>query len=168
MTFEELLYEVEPALQRYVHFQIGNRQDAEDILQETRFAAFRSFGSLKEQQNFRAWIIGIARRKCADYYRSRKPELPLDELPEDALTQSLHGLVTHRPFGKRSTSSATGTKRSCGCSTLRTCRRRGSPICSASPWARSKAACTLRNSISKNVIRIHRKEKKLCLRKCRK
>ena len=63
MTFEELLYEVEPALQRFVRFQIGNRQDAEDVLQETRLAAFRSFGSLREQQNFRAWIVGIARRK---------------------------------------------------------------------------------------------------------
>lgn len=97
MTFEALLHEVEPALQRFVRFQIGNKQDAEDVLQETRLAAFRSFGSLREQQNFRAWIIGIARRKCADYYRSRKPEVPLDELPEDALTQSLHGLVYTSP-----------------------------------------------------------------------
>ncbi|MBR4727541.1 MAG: RNA polymerase sigma factor [Clostridia bacterium] len=97
MTFEELLREVEPALQRFVRFQIGNRQDAEDLLQETRLAAFQSFGALREQQNFKAWIVGIARRKCADYYRSRKPELPLDELPEGALTQSLHGLVYPSP-----------------------------------------------------------------------
>ena len=27
MTFEELLNETEPALQRYVRFQIGNKQD---------------------------------------------------------------------------------------------------------------------------------------------
>lgn len=30
LTFEELLQEVEPALQRYVSFQIGNRQDVEE------------------------------------------------------------------------------------------------------------------------------------------
>lgn len=97
MTFEELLREVEPALQRFVRFQIANRQDAEDVLQETRLAAFRAFGSLRDQQNFRAWIIGVARRKCADWYRGRRPELPLDELPEGALTQSLHGLVYASP-----------------------------------------------------------------------
>ena len=97
MTFEELLQDVEPALQRFVRFQIGHKQDAEDILQETRLAAFRSFSSLRDQRNFRAWVVGIARCKCADYYRLRKPELPLDELPEDALTQSLHGLVSPSP-----------------------------------------------------------------------
>ena len=97
MTFEELLCETEPALQRFVRFQIGNKQDAEDVLQETRLAAFRYFGSLKDQQNFRAWIIGIARRKCADHFRYRKPEIALDELPEGALTQSLHGLVYRSP-----------------------------------------------------------------------
>ena len=97
MTFEELLREVEPALQRFVCFQIANKQDAEDVLQETRLAAFRAFGSLRDQQNFRAWIIGVARRKCADHYRGRRPEIPLDELPESALTQSLHGLVYASP-----------------------------------------------------------------------
>ena len=97
MTFEELLCEVDPALQRFVRFQIGNKHDAEDVLQETRLAAFQAFGSLREQQSFRAWIVGIARRKCADYYRLRKPELPLDELPEGALSQSLYGLVYPSP-----------------------------------------------------------------------
>ncbi len=97
MTFEELLREVEPALQRFVRFQIGNRQDAEDVLQETRLAAFRAFGALRDRQNFRAWIVEIARRKCADYYRGRKPEIPLDELPENTLTQSLHGLTYSSP-----------------------------------------------------------------------
>lgn len=97
MTFEDLLREVDPALQRFVRFQIANRQDAEDVLQETRLAAFRAFGSLRDQQNFRAWIVGIARRKCADHYRGRKPEVPLDELPEGVLTQSLHGLVYTSP-----------------------------------------------------------------------
>ena len=57
----------------------------------------RAFGSLRDRQNFRAWVVGIARRKCADYYRARKPEVPLDELPEGALTQSLHGLVYTSP-----------------------------------------------------------------------
>ena len=97
MTFEELLREVEPALQRFVRFQIEKKQDAEDVLQETRLAAFRSFGSLKDQQLFRAWIIGVARHKCADYYRTRQPAVSLDELSEDTLTQSLHGLVYMSP-----------------------------------------------------------------------
>ena len=56
MTFEELFREVEPALRRFVRFRIESKQDAEDILQETRLAAFRAFASLNDLQDFRALI----------------------------------------------------------------------------------------------------------------
>ena len=45
MTFEDLLREAEPALQRFVRFQIGSRQDAEDVLQETCPPCATSAGS---------------------------------------------------------------------------------------------------------------------------
>ena len=97
MTFEELLGGVEPALQRFVAFRIGHRQDAEDILQEVRLSAFRGFDAVKDPALFKAWIIGIARNKCADYYRRRSVELSLEELPEQRLTQSRYGLVLDSP-----------------------------------------------------------------------
>ena len=91
MTFEALLAEVEPALQRFVRFRVGNAQDAEDVLQETRLAAFRGFSALRDPATFRAWIIGIARNKCADHFRSRPSTVSLDALPEEALIQSRFG-----------------------------------------------------------------------------
>lgn len=97
MTFEELLMGVEPALRRYVNFKIRHPQDAQDVLQETRLAAFRGYDTLKDPASFKAWIVGIARNKCADYYRMRPAELPLDEIAEAQLVNSRHGLVWDTP-----------------------------------------------------------------------
>lgn len=80
MTFEELLIMNEPALERFVKFKISSKHDAEDVLQEVRLAAFRSFEKLRDESNFKAWLIGIARRKCADYFRSRTFDVSLDAL----------------------------------------------------------------------------------------
>ena len=92
MDFEGLLAEAEPALTRFVRFRIGRREDADDVLQEVRLAAFRGFAELKDESCFKAWLIGIARRKCADHFRGSKDELPLEaalELP----SQSIVGVV---------------------------------------------------------------------------
>ena len=100
MTFEELLLRAEPALQRFVLFRVDHRQDAEDILQEVRLCAYRGFDTLKDPSMFKAWIIGIARNKCADYYRNKTVELTLDEIPEENLTQSRYGLVWDSPVSE--------------------------------------------------------------------
>ena len=80
--FEALLRAQLPVLRRYVHFHIGNFHDAEDVLQEICVAAAANYG---QQRDFKPWLLGIARYKCADYYRRRRPELPVDTLPERAL-----------------------------------------------------------------------------------
>lgn len=68
------------AVDRFVRFRISNPQDAEDVLQEVYAAACASWPTLRDPSRFRAWVIGIARNKCADilrrHYRIR--ELPLD------------------------------------------------------------------------------------------
>lgn len=69
MDFESLLCEHKAAIERFVHFHISNRQDAEDVLQETFLTAFRKFDTLKNKACFKAWLLSVARNKCNDYYR---------------------------------------------------------------------------------------------------
>ncbi|MDE6709421.1 MAG: RNA polymerase sigma factor, partial [Oscillospiraceae bacterium] len=95
--FEILLAECQTALERYVRYRIPNRTDSDDVLQEIMLAAFRQFDRLKNRKNFKAWIIGIARNKCNDYYRSKRDTVCIDELPESLLVQSIHGLVEYSP-----------------------------------------------------------------------
>ena len=84
--FEALLASCRTAVERWVRSRLSNPADADDILQETYMAAFRGFPLLRNQTAFLPWILSIARRKYADWYRGqiRRKEILLDDLPETA------------------------------------------------------------------------------------
>ena len=65
---------------------VGSQADAEDLTQETLLAARDGFESWRGEGSIRAWLFGIARRKCARHLESRaagraKLELLRDEAP---------------------------------------------------------------------------------------
>ena len=95
MGFDDLLRENYRPLERFVKFRIGNREDAEDVIQEICLAAFQSFGSLKESGNFKTWLIGIARHKCNDYYRSKakSAEVSFDNIDGETVSMSIYGIT---------------------------------------------------------------------------
>jgi RNA polymerase sigma factor (sigma-70 family) len=43
---------------------------ARDVVQDTWIGAIRGLGGLRDPAQFRAWIYGIATRKCADVIRA--------------------------------------------------------------------------------------------------
>lgn len=59
---------------------IQDRQLAEDALQETFIALYRSAGSFKKASNARAWIYTIARNTTISLLRKQKEALPEDTL----------------------------------------------------------------------------------------
>ena len=84
--FERLLQANRTAAERWVRAHISSPADADDVLQETFLAAFRSFPDLRDQTAFLPWLLSIARRKRADWFRARarRMETPTDSLPETA------------------------------------------------------------------------------------
>lgn len=84
--FERLLTENRTAVERWVKARIGSPADAEDILQDACLAAFQGFSGLKNKASFLPWLLGIARRKCADWYRAqaRNRVIPTETLPDVA------------------------------------------------------------------------------------
>jgi len=93
--FERLLADCENALKRFVYYKTPSKEDGDDVLQETRLAAYRSRAAVRNADSFKAWLLRIAANKCRDFYRerARRLEIPLDDAPEGVLTQSLHGLT---------------------------------------------------------------------------
>ena len=91
--FEKLLENEYRALQRYVRFRIGDKYDADDVLQETCLSAYKSFGELKDEAAFKPWLLGIARHKCDDHFRqkAKRMEIPIQDLHERVLSSGLHG-----------------------------------------------------------------------------
>ena len=66
---------------------MGTTSDAEDIVQDALFSAWRSIASF-QGLSFRAWLFRIATNRALDHLRSRKrrPELPLDPPDDDDVT----------------------------------------------------------------------------------
>ncbi len=84
--FETLLTSSRIAVDRWLKAHMGNCADAEDVLQETCLAAFKGFSRLQNKASFLPWILGIARRKCVDWYRvqAKNKAVLMDHLPDQA------------------------------------------------------------------------------------
>ena len=52
----------------------GDREIAEDLLQDTFVAAMRNAQQFDKQRNFLSWIFGIAHKRTIDYFRHVKVE----------------------------------------------------------------------------------------------
>jgi RNA polymerase sigma-70 factor, ECF subfamily len=86
-AFEDLARREERALYRHALRIVGTTSDAEDVVQDALFSAWRSIASF-QGLSFRAWLFRIATNRALDQLRSRKrrPELPLDPPEDDDVT----------------------------------------------------------------------------------
>jgi RNA polymerase sigma factor (sigma-70 family) len=64
---------------RYLYSRVGEAAAAEDLTAQVFIEALEGLAGYREQGHFAAWLFTIARRRAADYYRRRRPHLPLDE-----------------------------------------------------------------------------------------
>jgi RNA polymerase sigma factor (sigma-70 family) len=63
---------------------LNNREDAEDMLQETFVECFRNLGSFRFESTFGAWLKRILVNKCINQIKKKKIDLTLCEnLPAD-------------------------------------------------------------------------------------
>jgi RNA polymerase sigma-70 factor (ECF subfamily) len=60
-TFEELAMPLFGQIYNFAHWLAQDRDEAEDLVQETYLKAFKAFGSFQPGTNFRAWIYRILR-----------------------------------------------------------------------------------------------------------
>lgn len=92
--FEQMLLSCRDAVERFVFFRIPSRQDAEDVLQEVYLKGYQRFHQLKNKNQFKAWMLQIARNKCHDYFRAREPgEIPVAEIPEYRMDRGRCGIL---------------------------------------------------------------------------
>lgn len=66
----------------FINNQVGNRELAEELAQETFVRAYRNLGGLRDDHRLSTWLFGIARNVVRESYRrNRKEEMKvgLDE-----------------------------------------------------------------------------------------
>ena len=77
-AFAELYRRHVTRIYRYHMAHTANVKDAEDLTSQTFMAALEGIRSYRGSGSFAAWIMGIAARKRALFFRGSKPEVPLD------------------------------------------------------------------------------------------
>ncbi|MBQ7379992.1 MAG: sigma-70 family RNA polymerase sigma factor, partial [Clostridia bacterium] len=68
-NFEALLEKYRIVVERYINYRLPNTFDADDVIQETYYAAYVGFNKLQEPKLFKAWILSIAKNQCNLWYR---------------------------------------------------------------------------------------------------
>jgi RNA polymerase sigma-70 factor (ECF subfamily) len=63
-AFEELVSRHHPACLRYAAHLLGDRMEAEDVVQETLLRAHRALSRYEERQQFRGWLFQILVNRC--------------------------------------------------------------------------------------------------------
>jgi RNA polymerase sigma-70 factor (ECF subfamily) len=79
---------------------LGDRQSADDLTQETYLRAFAALPRFEGRSSVRTWLLGIARRVCADAVRTsrrrRFPAARADDVVEDVPTADGHDGVAEQ------------------------------------------------------------------------
>jgi RNA polymerase sigma-70 factor (ECF subfamily) len=63
-AFADLVARHHAACLRYAAHLLGDRMEAEDVVQETLLRAYRSLGRYQERQQFRPWLFRILVNRC--------------------------------------------------------------------------------------------------------
>jgi RNA polymerase sigma-70 factor (ECF subfamily) len=92
---------------------MNQRQEAEEVLQDSWIAIFKGLGNYKEEGNFRAWMKTIVIRKAWKAIREKSHHIDLDTIPQpvsyslddniiDKLTcEEILNLLADIPVGSR-------------------------------------------------------------------
>ena len=70
-AFGELVRRYENRLFHFIRERIGNREDAEDILQTSFVTAYRNLDRYRSSHRFSTWLFTIAYRRTVDAARAR-------------------------------------------------------------------------------------------------
>ena len=73
----------------------GNSQDAEDLVQETFFKAYKYYDKFQEGTNLKAWLFKILKNTFINNYRKKKLEPRSVEFSE--IEESFEKIVRHDP-----------------------------------------------------------------------
>ena len=77
-AFAELYQRHLARVYRYHMAHVGNVKDAEDLTSQTFMAALEGIHSYRGSGSFAAWIMGIAARKKAMFFRGIRPEVSIE------------------------------------------------------------------------------------------
>ena len=82
-AFAELVDLYQDKLYHMAYRMLSNRQEAEDVVQDTFLRVYKNLDRFDETLKFSTWIYRIATNLCIDRLRKRKPIYSLDAESQD-------------------------------------------------------------------------------------
>lgn len=86
-----------PKIYRFVFFKIGHREEAEDLTHQIFLSAWENIRTFQQQGlPISSWLYKIARNRVIDHYRTKKINVPLDDISQELslITDELHDTDT--------------------------------------------------------------------------
>jgi RNA polymerase sigma-70 factor, ECF subfamily len=73
------IQELSPGLFAFAYRAVRQREEAEDLVQDTWISALRTVPSFAGRSSLRTWLVSILRRRIADRFRRERPSEQLEE-----------------------------------------------------------------------------------------
>lgn len=86
-AFESLYRRHEMRIWRYLLRHVGERELAEELMQEVWFTVAREAPKYQPSAKFTTWLFTLAHRRLIDAWRSRRRHVSLDVGPEEGLPE---------------------------------------------------------------------------------
>jgi RNA polymerase sigma-70 factor (ECF subfamily) len=71
--------ELSPGLFAFAYRAVRQREEAEDLVQDTWISALRTVPSFEGRSSLRTWLVSILRRRIADRFRKERPAEQFEE-----------------------------------------------------------------------------------------
>jgi RNA polymerase sigma-70 factor (ECF subfamily) len=81
-SFEKILFQYEKAIFNYLLKITGQKQDAEDLAQETFIKLYLSLEKIEADKSFKAWLYKIATNTAYDWLRRKRKQPALSNIED--------------------------------------------------------------------------------------
>ena len=92
---EQIYKERKQEIFRFLYVLLGDKQSAEDALQDTFLKAYLRRSKYIEMQQEKAWLYQIARNTAYDMLRKRRREFPIEK---EQINDAIEKVVHHEDF----------------------------------------------------------------------
>ncbi len=96
-AFGQLVRQWEAKVYNLAWRYLGNREDAQDVVQEVFFSVFKSLHTLREPKSFPSWLYRITLNHCRTRWRQPAPDLALEDFRDENEIAELNGLAQGCP-----------------------------------------------------------------------
>lgn len=98
-AFAELVELYKDKIYHLGYRMLNQKQEAEDIVQETFLRVYTNLARYDENQKFSTWIYRIATNLCIDRLRKRKPSYSIDAEMTDGEGTDWHAMLASKDAG---------------------------------------------------------------------